>query len=82
MEEKFTNPSSLNKYIAKPFLACSLKVIGEGAERGEGEPIHCLTKWMFLLLMAIWETRYHPQLLQSWYEQFRVRGIRRFCINI
>ena len=44
MEKKFTNSSSLYKYIAKPFLACSLKVIGEGAERGEGEPIHYFTK--------------------------------------
>jgi hypothetical protein len=52
MELKISNPSSLNKYIAKPFLACSLKVIGEGAERGEGEPIHCFTKWVFWVLMA------------------------------
>ena len=32
--------------------------------------------------MAIWESRYHPRLLQLWYEQFRVRGIRRFCIKV
>ena len=35
-----------------------------------------------LVLMANWESRYHTRLLQSWYEQFRVRGIRRFCIKV
>jgi hypothetical protein len=65
-----------------PLLACTLKVLGEGAERGEGEPIHCFTKWVFWVLMANWESRYHTRLLQSWYEQFRVRGIRRFCIKV
>jgi hypothetical protein len=32
--------------------------------------------------MANWESRYHTRLLQSWYEQFRVRGIPRFCIKV
>jgi len=38
----FTIFSSLNKYMAKPFLGCSLKVLVEGAERGEGDNAHLL----------------------------------------
>jgi hypothetical protein len=81
MEKKFQIPlHSINTWQT-PLLACALKVLGEGAERGEGEPIHCFTKWVFWVLMAIWESRYHSRFLQSWYEQFRVRGICRFCIK-
>jgi hypothetical protein len=81
MEEKFTNPSSLYKYMADPLASLRLEGLGGGAESGEGEPIHCFTKWVFWVLMAIWESRYHSRFLQSWYEQFRVRGICRFCIK-
>ncbi|MBU3743729.1 MAG: VWA domain-containing protein [Sediminibacterium sp.] len=35
-----------------------------------------------LILMADWESRYHSRMLQSWYDQFKLKGIRRFCIKI
>jgi hypothetical protein len=52
MEEKFTNPSSLYKYMADPLASLRLEGLGGGAESGEGEPIHCFTKWVFWVLMA------------------------------
>jgi hypothetical protein len=38
--------------------------------------------FVLLCLLVAMESPYITRLLQSWYEQFRVRGIRRFCIKV
>ena len=73
--------ASVNRWQSA-FLACTLKVFGEGADMGEGDQSIIFANGVLLVLMSNWETRYHTRLLQSWYEQFRVRGIRRYCIKV
>jgi hypothetical protein len=60
-----------------------LKFIGEGAERGAWDNVFDIfTNGYFLELMPNCKSRYDTRLLQSWYDQFRVRDIRRFCIKV
>jgi hypothetical protein len=49
---------------------------------GEGDLSIIFTNGVLLVLLSNWEIRLHTRLLQSWYEQFRIRGIRRFCIKV